>query len=253
MEIYVLLKQTFDTEEKIVIQNGQVAEDGVKFIINPYDEYAVEQAIQFRDEHGGRVTVVGVGPERAAEALRTALAMGADEATLISDERIPQDEYAVAAVLHKFFEDKQADVILGGNFSVDNGAGQVAIRVAKLLGIPHVASVTKLELAGDKMTAHRDSEGDLEIAEVQLPALFTAQQGLNEPRYPSLQGIMKAKKKPFTQLSLDDLGIAGLEARTSRSELFLPAARKAGRVLTGDLGAQTQELVQLLRSEAKVI
>jgi len=253
MEIYVLLKQTFDTEEKIVIENGQVAEDGVKFIINPYDEYAVEQAIQFRDEHGGRVTVVGVGPERTAEALRTALAMGADEAALISDERIPADEYAVAQVLHAYFADKQADIILGGNFSVDNGAGQVAIRVAKLLGIPHVASVTKLELNGGVMTAHRDAEGDLEVAEVPLPALFTAQQGLNEPRYPSLQGIMKAKKKPFAQLSLSDIGLEAVEARTNRSELFLPEARKAGRVLAGDLNAQASELVQLLRSEAKVI
>jgi len=253
MEIYVLLKQTFDTEEKIVIQQGVISEDGVKFVINPYDEYAVEQAIQFRDEHGGKITVLAVGPDRMAEALRTALAMGADEAVLINDDRISSDEYAVAQVIHRYLSDKSYDLILGGSFSVDNGAGQVTIRLAKLLGIPHVSTVTKLELAGKQVVAYRDSEGDLEVSELSLPALFTAQQGLNEPRYPSLPGIMKAKKKPFTELNLDDLGISELESRTVRTELFLPEARKAGQILKGELGDQVKELVSLLRNEAKVI
>ncbi|TCZ73206.1 electron transfer flavoprotein subunit beta/FixA family protein [Paenibacillus albiflavus] len=253
MEIYVLLKQTFDTEEKIVIQQGAISEDGVKFVINPYDEYAVEQAIQFRDEHGGKITVLAVGPERMAEALRTALAMGADEAVLINDDRITSDEYAVAHVIHLYLSDKSYDLILGGSFSVDNGAGQVTIRIAKLLGIPHVSTVTKLELAGNQVVAYRDSEGDLEVSELSLPALFTAQQGLNEPRYPSLPGIMKAKKKPFKELNLDDLGISELVSRTVRTELFLPDARKAGQILKGEPGDQVKELVSLLRNEAKVI
>lgn len=255
MNIYVLLKQTFDTEEKIVLQNGEVSEDGVKFIVNPYDEYAVEQAIQIRDELGGKVTVVSVGPERAAEALRTALAMGADEAVLISGDTIASDEAVVSRVLAAYLGKQPFDLVLGGNFSVDNGAGQVAVRLAQLLGIPRVSSITKLELSGNQAKAHRDAEGDLEVVEVPLPALFTAQQGLNEPRYPSLQGIMKAKKKPFTQLSPDDLGVSvsDLAPATKRVELSLPPERKAGRLIKGDPAAQAAELVKLLRDEAKAI
>ncbi|WP_420850771.1 electron transfer flavoprotein subunit beta/FixA family protein, partial [Paenibacillus aceris] len=125
MDIFVLLKQTFDTEEKIVLQGGSVQEDGVKFVINPYDEYAVEQAIQLRDEFGGKVTLLSVGPDRTAEALRTALAMGADEAILITDERIQGDEFEVAEILAHYLRAQSFDLLLGGNFSVDNGAGQV--------------------------------------------------------------------------------------------------------------------------------
>lgn len=254
MDIFVLLKQTFDTEEKIVLHNGAVQEDGVKFVINPYDEYAVEQAIQIRDELGGKVTLLSVGPERTAEALRTALAMGADEAVLISDERIKGDEFEVAEILANYLRGQSVDLLLGGNFSVDNGAGQVAIRLSSLLGIPHVASITKLEISGGKAVAHRDAEGDIEVIEVPLPALFTAQQGLNEPRYPSLPGIMKAKKKPFQHLSLDDIeGAESAFAKTERLELTLPPERKAGRILKGDLPQQVTELVQALRSESKVI
>jgi electron transfer flavoprotein beta subunit len=253
MEIVVLMKQTFDTEEKINIANGAINEDGVRFVINPYDEYAVEQAIQIRDELGGKVTVVSVGPERSVEALRTALAMGADEAVLINDERIPADGAAVAEVLAAWLAKTPYDLILGGNFSVDQGAGQVAIRLATLLGIPHVGAITGLKLESGKAVAHRDAEGDVEVVEVALPALFTAQQGLNEPRYPSLPGIMKAKKKPLQQLSLDDLGLSAPEAKTAVVQLSMPPARQAGKVLSGELPEQAKELVRLLRDEAKAL
>lgn len=255
MKIVVLLKQTFDTEEKIVIDNGSIAEDGVKFIINPYDEYAIEEAVKLRDEHGGSVTLLAVGPARTAEALRTALAMGADDAVLISDERIPNDEYAISKVLYAYLSNKQTDLILGGNFSVDRGASQVAVRLAGLLGIPHTGSITKLSISGDKAEVHRDAEGDLEVIELSLPALFTAQQGLNEPRYPSLPGIMKAKKKPFQTLTLDDLSITENDviAATKQSELFLPPERSAGQILKGTSAEMAQELVSLLRTQSKVI
>ncbi|MGG1517359.1 electron transfer flavoprotein subunit beta/FixA family protein [Paenibacillus oryzisoli] len=254
MDIFVLLKQTFDTEEKVVVVDGAVQEDGVKFVINPYDEYAVEQAIQIRDDVGGKVTLLSVGPERTAEALRTALAMGADEAVLISDDRIRGDEYEVAEILAAYLRGQSVDLVLGGNFSVDNGAGQVAIRLAALLDLPHVASITKMDIDGSSAVVHRDAEGDTEVLEVPLPALFTAQQGLNEPRYPSLPGIMKAKKKPFQHLTLDDIdGADAIIARTERLSLSLPPARKAGRILKGELGQQVTELVQALRNESKVI
>lgn len=255
MNVYVILKQTFDTEEKIVIRDGEVDEEGVKFTINPYDEYAVEEALRLKEQLGGTVTVVSAGPPRAAEALRTALAMGADEAVLLSDERIRTDEYGIARLLAAYFRSRTYDLILGGNFSVDNGAGQVAVRLAKLLDLPHVGSVTRLSVSGNRATAERDAEGDTETVEVPLPALFTAQQGLNDPRYPSLPGIMKAKKKPFQQLGLDELGLseADIAAKTERTSLSLPPERKAGRILQGSPQEQARELVHLLKTEAKAI
>lgn len=255
MKMIVLLKQTFDTEEKITIENGTVVDEDVKYIINPYDEYAVEEAVKLRDEHGGSVTLLAVGPDRTAEALRTALAMGADDAVLISDDRIPDDEHAVSKVLHAYLAEANADIIIGGNFSVDRGAGQVAIRLASLLDIPHAGSITKLSISGTTAEVHRDAEGDLEVLELPLPALFTAQQGLNEPRYPSLPGIMKAKKKPFQTLTLDDLGLseADVQPATKQLELSLPPERSAGRILKGEPAAVAQELVTLLRTESKAI
>ena len=154
----------------------------MKFVINPYDEYAVEEAVKLRDDHGG-VTLLSVGPDRTAEALRTALAMGADDAVLISDERIPDDEYAVSKV--RVFVQGKTGSDPWRQLLVDRGSGQVAIRLASLLGISHAGSITKLTLNGTTAEVHRDAEGDLEVLEVQLPAIFTAQQGLNEPRYPS--------------------------------------------------------------------
>ncbi|WP_454191477.1 electron transfer flavoprotein subunit beta/FixA family protein [Paenibacillus sp. Marseille-Q7038] len=255
MKIVVLMKQTFDTEEKIVVKQGTIVEDGVKFVINPYDEYAVEEAVKLRDELGGSVTLVSLGPSRTAEALRTALAMGADEAVLISDDRIPDDEYAVSKVLYTYLSKENPDLILGGNISVDRGSGQVAIRLAKLLHIPHTASITKLTINGTTAEVHRDAEGDLEILTLPLPALFTAQQGLNEPRYPSLPGIMKAKKKPFKTYTLEDLDLTEDEVKpaTKQTELTLPPERSAGQILKGEPAEAVSELVSLLRTKSKVI
>ncbi|ERI08178.1 electron transfer flavoprotein subunit beta/FixA family protein [Aneurinibacillus aneurinilyticus] len=254
MNILVCLKQTFDTEEKIVLENGTISEDGVEFIMNPYDEYAVEEAITLRDEHGGEVTVITVGPERAESALRTALAMGADKAVIVDDEEIHTDEYSVAKILAAVIKDREYDIILGGNMAVDNGSGQVGPRLAEELNIAQVTTITKLSVDGGKATIERDVEGDTETIEVSLPVLVTAQQGLNEPRYPSLPGIMKAKKKPMERLTIDDLGIDGeVAAKTSVIETFLPPKKEAGRILSGDVADQVKELVQLLRNEAKVI
>ncbi|WP_146812479.1 electron transfer flavoprotein subunit beta/FixA family protein, partial [Aneurinibacillus danicus] len=247
-------KQTFDTEEKIVLENGKISEDGVEFIINPYDEYAVEEAIKLRDEHGGEVTVITVGPERAESALRTALAMGADKAVIVDSEDIEADEYSVAKILAAVIKDREYDIILGGNMAVDNGSGQVGPRLAEELNIAQVTTITKLDVDGGKATIERDVEGDVEVIEVSLPVLVTAQQGLNEPRYPSLPGIMKAKKKPMERLTIDDLNIDGdIAAKTTVVETFLPPKKEAGRILSGDIQDQVKELVQLLRNEAKVI
>lgn len=255
MNIFVLLKQTFDTEERIVISNGEISDEGVKYVMNPYDEYAVEEALLQRDQHGGAITVVSVGPDRTAEALRTALAMGADEAVLIQSDGIEADEYTVSRLLAAYLGQQSYDLILGGNFSVDSGGGQVAVRLAQLLGIPHTSSITKMTISGQQATVERDAEGDTETLEISLPAVFTAQQGLNEPRYPSLPGIMKAKKKPFHQMTTADLGVNDTDAaaKTKRVSLSLPPKRQAGRILQGDYAQQAAELVHLLRTEAKLI
>ncbi|WJV20123.1 electron transfer flavoprotein subunit beta/FixA family protein [Rossellomorea marisflavi] len=257
MNIYVLLKRTFDTEEKISIQNGRISEDGAEFIINPYDEYAVEEAIQVRDNHGGDVTVITVGGEESEKQLRTALAMGADKAVLINteDDLDHGDQFTTATILAQYLKDQEVDLILAGNVAIDGGSGQVGPRVAEQLDIPFVTTITKLEIAGETVTVTRDVEGDSEVIETSLPLLVTAQQGLNEPRYPSLPGIMKAKKKPLEELELDDLDLdeEDVEAKTKTIEMYLPPKKEAGRVLEGDVAVQVSELVQLLRTEAKVI
>lgn len=257
MNIYVLLKRTFDTEEKITITNGKINEDGAEFIINPYDEYAVEEAIKVRDTHGGEVTVVSVGNEETEKQLRTALAMGADKAVLINieDDIENGDQFTTAKILSEYLKDKEVDLILGGNVAIDGGSGQVGPRVADQLGIPYVTSITKLEIDGQTATITRDVEGDSEVIETSLPVLVTAQQGLNEPRYPSLPGIMKAKKKPLDELELDDLDLEeeDVEAKTKTIEIYLPPKKEAGKVLQGDLSDQVKELVSLLHTEAKVV
>lgn len=255
MNIVVVLKQTFDTEEKIVIQDGKISEEGVEFIINPYDEYAVEEAIKLKEEHGGEVTVISIGPDRAESALRTALAMGADKAVLVDDESLFGDEFTTAKVLAAVAKKVGFDIILGGQMAVDSGAGQGGPRLAEELGINHVSTAVKLEVNGTSVRVERDVEGDLEVVETSFPVLITAQQGLNEPRYPSLPGIMKAKKKPLERLSADDLGLSAedVKAKTEIVDQSLPPKKQAGRILSGELSAQASELVQLLRNEAKVI
>lgn len=252
MKILVLMKQTFDTEEKIVLEGGKVKEDGVQFIINPYDEYAIEEAIVLRETHGGEVTVITLGPARAEEALRKALAMGADHAVHIQDESLFGDEYKTAKVLAEYIRTREYDIILGGNQAVDDGSGQVAVRVAELLGIPHISTITKLQVEGTKVTAHRDAEGDLEVVEARLPVLVTAQQGLNEPRYPSLLGIRKANKMPLQMVGAGDLNVTAV-SKNEIVETFLPKEKTGGRILEGDTPTRVKELVALLRSEDKVI
>lgn len=257
MNIYVLLKRTFDTEDKIVIENGEIAEDDAEFIINPYDEYAVEEAIVQRDAHGGEVTVVTIGEEDAEKQLRTALAMGADKAVLINTEEDLEegDQYTTAKILEAYFEDKEPDLILAGNVAIDEASGQVGPRLAERLNIPFITTIVSLEIDGTDVKVDKDIEGDIEKIETTLPLIVTCQQGLNEPRYPSLPGIMQAKRKPLEELEIDDLDLDedDLEPKTETIERFLPAEKAAGRILEGEIDDQVKELVSLLKTEAKVL
>lgn len=250
MNILVIIKQTFDTEEPVVVIDGVISEEGVRYILNPYDEYAVEQAVQLRDEFGGEVTVVSVGPERCEIALRTALAMGTDKAALINDPMLFGDEFTISKVLASFAKKINFDLILGGQMSVDNASAQLGPRLAEELGIPFVTSIVKMELVGGTAIVTRDMEGNEQTMGLPLPALFTTQQGLNEPRYPSLPSLMKAKKKPLSHLTASDLGLLNEDTaarKTVTIEYFLQPKKEVGRVLSGSLNEQVGELAHLLQ------
>ncbi|WP_347862874.1 electron transfer flavoprotein subunit beta/FixA family protein [Salimicrobium sp. PL1-032A] len=257
MNIYVLLKRTFDTEEKISISGGKIEEDGAEYIINPYDEYAVEEAINIREEHGGEVTVVTVGDEEAEKQLRTALAMGADKSVLINteDDLDEGDQFTTVRILKAYFKENEPDIILAGNVAIDEASGQVGPRLAERLDIPFVTTITDISIDGETVSIERDVEGDVEKVETKLPLLVTCQQGLNEPRYPSLPGIMKAKKKPLEELEIDDLDLEeeDVEPKTKTLEIFLPPEKQAGKVLEGEAEEQVKELVSLLKNESKVL
>lgn len=257
MNIYVLLKKTFDTEDKIEIEDGEIIDDDAEFIINPYDEYAVEEAIKQRDEHGGKVTIITIGDEESEKQLRTALAMGADQAVLINTEfdLDDGDQYTTAKILKAFFADKDVDLILAGNVAIDEASGQVGPRLAEALGIPYVTTIVDLEIEEGNVYIDKDVEGDIEKIETTLPLLVTCQQGLNEPRYPSLPGIMQARKKPLEELELDDLDLDedDVAPKTETVDRFLPPEKTAGKILEGDIEDQVKELVSLLKDEAKVL
>lgn len=257
MNIYVLLKKTFDTEDKIVIEDGTILDDDAEFIINPYDEYAVEEAINQRDEHGGEVTVVTIGDDDSEKQLRTALAMGADKAVLINteDDLDEGDQTTTTQILEAYFKDKEVDLILAGNVAIDEASGQVGPRIAEKLDMAYVTTIVDLEIEDGVAQIDKDVEGDVEKIEVSLPLLVTCQQGLNEPRYPSLPGIMQAKRKPLEELEIDDLDLDedDIETKTETVDVFLPPEKEAGRILEGEIEDQVKELVSLLRDEAKVL
>jgi len=256
MKILVCLKQTFDTEAKISLDsNGQIERKGVSMIMNPYDEYAVEEALRIKEKGEGEVTVISVGGQQTQDALRQALAMGADKAVLVDTGDVEMDEYSTATILAKAISGLEYDIVLGGFRAIDDGSAQVAGRVAELLNIPVVNVVTKLEIDGGKALATREIEGGSEVVEVSLPTMITAQKGLNEPRYPSMKGIMKAKKKPMDKKSLSDLGLDEnqVAAKVKAISFSLPEARKAGKIVPGEAAEAACELAKLLREEAKVI
>ena len=260
MKILTLVKQTFDTEAKVVVNGGKIDEAGVNLIMNPYDEFAVEEAIRITEKQGGEVVALSASANpKAQDALRHALAMGATRAVLVTDPALAgSDEHAIANVLAKAIQTEECDIILAGRITIDNQANQVVGRVAEILGLPVVTSVIKLELGSGTATCTREIDGGVEIVEVTLPAVVTAQKGINEPRYPSLPNIMKAKKKELKTLGLADIGVDAAQVGPQGSqlevlEITLPPARSAGKVLSGEAAEVAKQLVELLKNEAKVI
>lgn len=255
MNIVVCLKQTFDTEAKIKLtSDGQIDSTGVNLIINPYDEFAVEEALKIKEKLGGEVVVISVGGDQVQEAIRQALAMGADRAVLVKDPALdPADHSLTAAALAKVLEGISYDLILTGWVAIDDNAAQVPGRLAEKLNLPQVNMAVKIEVADGKAVVHREAEGATEIIEVPLPAVLTAQKGLNEPRYPSLKGIMGAKKKELKIVSAADLGLEAGSPQVKVLEYSLPPTRQAGRIIEGEPEEAAGELARALREEAKAI
>jgi len=260
----VCLKQVPDTETQIKIaQDGvSVVTDNIKWVMNPYDEYAVEEALRIKEKFGGEVTVVGVGPKRVTESIRTALAMGADKGILVDDpSAVGSDSLGIARILAAVIKDLDYNLVLCGKQGVDDDYGVVGSNLAELLGIPQVSVVVKLEVSDDgaAIQAHQEVEGGSLVIKAPLPALVTAQKGLNEPRYASLPGIMKAKKKPLDIKTIADLGLDAAQVGEQGSKIKVvrltpPAERKAGKIVEGETPEEkAANLAKLLHEEAKVV
>jgi len=250
VKIAVCIKRVPDTETRIRIggDGASIDESGVKFVVNPYDEFAIEEALQRKEKAGGgEVVAIALGPDAAQETIRGALAMGADRGVLLKADRVPADALAVARALAGELKDGGYDLVLFGKLAVDDYNHGVGPMTAELLGLPCVTAVVRLELEGGRGVAEREVEGGVEVVEFALPAVLTADKGLNTPRYPALKGIMAAKKKPI-EVKPAALG----EARVAVTALALPSDRKAGRIV-GEGPDAVGELVRLLRTEAKVL
>ncbi len=249
MKVVVCINHVPDTETKIRVGAGGTAIDraGVNFMMSPYDEIAVEEGLRIRDKFKGDVTVVSLGPEANKETLRKALAMGADRAVLLRDDG-ERDSFATASGLAAEIKDLAPEVVLFGRQSIDYDDAQVGTLVAELLSLPSVAVVVKLEIAEDgRVVCEREIEGGHEIVHTKLPAVFLAQKGLNDPRYPSLKGIMAAKNKP-----IEEKKAAPADQRVETIALRKPPAKNPGRIVGTDASA-VPELVRLLHEEAKII
>jgi len=264
MNSIVCVKQVPDTEIRIEIEDGQIVEEKLQYVINPYDEYAIEEALRLREKFGeGRITVLTLGPDRAREAIMQALAVGADEAIHLVDEAFQGgDAYATAKAMAFSIVrlNLEYDIILCGKQSVDHDNAQVGIALAEMLNLPHVSLVTNLEVADDKSkaTAQREVEEGKEVVETPLPAVITAQKGLNEPRYPTFKGIRVARKKPIHKKMAAELNIVPGTVGAAGAKLEIvsfspPPERSAGQIIPGNPVEACRELVRLLQEEAKVV
>jgi len=246
MKIAVCIKRVPDSETrvKIAADGKSLDEAGVKFVMNPYDEFAVEEGLR-----RGEVTVLSLGPAAAQETIRTALAMGADRGILLQTDKIPADSFETARIIAAELKTASWDLIFFGRMAIDDYSHQVGPLVAELLGLPCVTAVSHLDIDGTTGVAEREIEGGIEVVEFPLPAVLTVDKGLNEPRYPALKGIMAAKKKP---LEVKPVPPGGGPGSLEVIALTPPPDRKEGKIV-GEGAAAVGELVRLLREEAKVL
>ncbi len=250
MKLIVCVNQVPDTETKVKVGSDGKSIDRaeINLILNPYDEFAVEAALQLKDKGGSEVTYVSVGSDSNKEVIRKALAMGGDKGILVKAES-PGDSYTVASLIASAIKDAGADIIFFGKQSIDYDDSATGTMVAEMLGLPSASVVVKLEINENekKIVCEREIEGGKETVELTMPCVITAQKGLNEPRYPSLKGIMAAKSKPIQELVAQDV-----VPLTEVTEMRKPSAKQPGKIIGTDRSA-VPELVRLLHEEAKVI
>lgn len=247
MKVLVCVKQTFDTEAKIELKDGKISDAGINLIINPYDEVAVEGAIQLKEKGiASEVVVVSAGSDKAMDAIRTALAMGADRGILIKQDT-GADEYARAVALAAAIKDENPDLVLAGHVAADDGSSQVPTRIAEILGLPHINVITSLEIADGKVKCSSEADGGTQVTEVTLPAVVSSQVSWNEPRYPSMKGIMQAKKKPVATVDA-----AAAENKTTIIEYSLPPAKQAGVKIEDEPEVCAAKLADFIKNTAKV-
>jgi electron transfer flavoprotein beta subunit len=248
MKCVVCVNHVPDTETKVKVdaEGKNIDRSGVNYVINPYDEFAVEECLRIKEKSGGEVIAVSLGGDAHKETLRKALAMGVDKAILLKDDS-SRDTFSVARALADAIKELSPDIVFFGKQSVDSDDAAVGGMVAEMLGFPSVSTVVKLEVGNGVLTAEREIEGGHEKVEAKLPAVLTAQKGLNEPRYPSLKGIMAAKSKP-----IEERQPAAGQKKTEVLSMKKPPAKTAGKIVGTDAGA-VPELVRLLHEEAKVV
>ena len=257
MNLYVCIKQVPDTETKIKLNGDSTGIDtaGIKWIMSPYDEYGVEEALRFKEKNAGSmVTVVSAGPDRVVDSLRTALAMGADNAIHIELPETADSAMAGKAIAAALKKEAKVDLVYFGKEAIDDGAAQVPGLVAHHLGMPAVTVVVAIEYSGTSLKCKREIEGGAyEMVEVPLPAVIAGSKGLNEPRYATLPNIMKAKKKEVKAVKLADLGVSASDQKVKIKNLQLPPPKQAGKKIEGDAATQAHALALALHNEAKVI
>ncbi len=257
MKILICSKHVPDTEAKIKVgadgKNPDLA--GVKMIISPYDEFALEEALLFKDrELTTDVVVLSAGDDGAQGSLRQALAMGADRAIHVADASLATaDPLTRARALAAAIREEAPELVFTGKTGFGDDEGQVGPMLGELLDRPHAGAVDDLTLTSGRFTARRGIEGAVEIVEGDLPAVITWDKGKQQPRYPSLRGIMAAKKKPLVVKTAAELGLSPSGSFVVRESIELPPPRPEGKLITGDAGEAATMLARLLREEAKVI
>jgi len=258
MKIVVCAKFVPDTAIKVKLAGDGKAVDlaEASFVVNPYDEFALEEALQLKEKLGGEVVVVGAGAQKATTGLRTCLAMGADKAVLVQDDALENaDSFTIGSVLARVCKEQSPDLIFFGKHAIGVDNGQVPAVVAEQLDMPQVSAAVKLDIQDKKFRAEHEIEGAREVIQGSLPAVITAQKGLNVPRYASLKGIMAAKKKPIDVKTIASLGLSAddLQPRVIVEKVAMPPSRPPGTILTSEVAEAVPQLVKLLQEEAKVI
>lgn len=255
MKIAVCVKQIIDTEAVIALDSaGAVVRDGQTLVIDPYSEFAVEEAVQLKEAHGGEVVVVTAGDQGCSSAIRHAIAMGADRAILIEDELWLEREASVcAAQLAEVLKDYEPDLILGGWRSGDTANAQKMGRIAKRLALPFANMVTSLEVSGSEVKVGCEVDDGVVMSSLALPLVVAVQQGLAEPRYPSVRDVMQARRKPIDTHPASELEASSLAGKVKVVSRELKPARVGGRIVEGAPEDATKETVRLLKEEAKVL